>query len=490
MFTNYRNNLRGRLLSKRRQWTALVGLFLFLACVSSHGLAQGTFNSGSTGADGAFSPSPGATPVQIPPSGVFNFTTINIPVGVTVTFLRNAKNTPVTMLAQGNVTIAGTINVDGRSPNSVRGGGIGAVGGFNGGGGGFGVSGLTTAITGDGPGGGSGGSFPASGGVGGGGGAGHAVVGGGGGGSGSGPGTGGPVYGTGTLVPPTGGSGGGGGGGHGNNQWVGTGGGGGGGAILIASSGTITFNSGVIVARGATGGNRIDLNVCGTGGGGSGGAIRLVANTISGAASLDVTGALGGGGSSCGAPGGAGGFGFIRIQAFDLGNFTPSVNPNDTRAITVLRPPSVLETVPQLRIGSVAGVVPIDPPVGSLAGPPDIVIPTPQTGPVDVVIQATNIPVGTVVQVTLTPDIGTRTTVSATLAGTQASSTATASLTLPTSGQSVISAGATIDLTLSKANPLFINGDRIDRIEVAATFGAASEVTYITRSGKRIRKSD
>src|SRR5437773_11728865 len=71
-----------------------------------------TFNSGSTGADGAFNP-PADITLALPPSGVFNFTTINIPRGVTVRFRRNAANTPVTMLASGDVTIAGTIDVSG-----------------------------------------------------------------------------------------------------------------------------------------------------------------------------------------------------------------------------------------------------------------------------------------------------------------------------------------------------------------------------------------
>src|SRR5919108_2609404 len=74
-------------------------------------LAQ-TVNSGSTGADGAFSPTANVT-LTLPPSGVFNFTTVNIPAGVTVRFARNAANTPVTMLATGNVTIVGTIDVSG-----------------------------------------------------------------------------------------------------------------------------------------------------------------------------------------------------------------------------------------------------------------------------------------------------------------------------------------------------------------------------------------
>ena len=50
------------------------------------------FDSGSTGADGAFSPTVNTT-LELPPSGVFNFTTVNVPAGVTVTFKKNATNT-------------------------------------------------------------------------------------------------------------------------------------------------------------------------------------------------------------------------------------------------------------------------------------------------------------------------------------------------------------------------------------------------------------
>ena len=64
-----------------------------------------TFNSGSTGADGPFSPT-ATTTLTLPPSGVFNFTTVNIPSSVTVRFTKNAANTPVTILASGDVTIA------------------------------------------------------------------------------------------------------------------------------------------------------------------------------------------------------------------------------------------------------------------------------------------------------------------------------------------------------------------------------------------------
>ncbi|MGH9837541.1 MAG: hypothetical protein ACREEM_02020 [Blastocatellia bacterium] len=109
------------------RWLAMCALI----CLAAHtARAQGTFNSGSTGADGPFNPT-SSQMVQLPESGVFNFTTVNIPAGVTITFRRNSRNTPVTILASGNVTIAGTIDVSGVDGTS-SGISIGGPGGFNG----------------------------------------------------------------------------------------------------------------------------------------------------------------------------------------------------------------------------------------------------------------------------------------------------------------------------------------------------------------------
>jgi len=121
-----------------------------------HAIAQ-TFSSGSTGADGAFNPTTNTT-LALPPNGVFNFTTINIPAGVTVTFTRNTTNTPVTMLASGNVVIAGTINLDGApggnastATSIASNWGLGGPGGFDGGDGADGIA-STTGGAGLGPG--------------------------------------------------------------------------------------------------------------------------------------------------------------------------------------------------------------------------------------------------------------------------------------------------------------------------------------------------
>src|SRR5262245_49225839 len=89
------------------------------------------FDAGSTGADGVLNVTSNRT-LNVPPDGVFNFTTITVAAGTTLTFNRNALNTPVYLLAQSNVTINGTIDVSGTSGNST-GPGRGGPGGFDGG---------------------------------------------------------------------------------------------------------------------------------------------------------------------------------------------------------------------------------------------------------------------------------------------------------------------------------------------------------------------
>ena len=453
-------------------------LFCLMASVTSY--AQGTFVSGSTGADGAFNPTENQT-LQLPESGVFNFTTINIPSNVTIRFARNSRNTPVVILATGTVTISGTLDVSGSSGTAVL-GGLGGPGGFNGGAGGPpAINGpFSPGITGDGPGGGAGGrgsSEPNIFGTGGGGGFGtpgfpgssadSRVI----------NGAGGPKYGLATLLPLMGGSGG---GGETGNSGSGSGGGGGGGALLIATSGTIGFGSTGfihIVARGGGG------SVSGSfgSGGGSGGAIRLIANGISGEFRVDCNGGFGG------FTGGHGGGGYVRIEAFNLTSFNlQPVNSGITLPrITTATPGVVTPTnQPSIRIVSVAGIAPPNQPNGSLQGGPDIILPANQANPVNVSLAASNIPLGTTLQVTLTPENGPRVvTQSTVLTGTLSSSTATASITLP-DGISVIQASGTIDVA---ALAMVINGERIKSIEVNAVFGGQQTVTYITASNKRIK---
>lgn len=440
--------------------------------------AQGNFVSGSTGADGPFNPTQSQT-VPLPESGIFNFTTVNIPSNVTIRFGRNSRNTPVTILATGNVTIAGLIDISGLNGGNVL-GGAGGPGGFNGGNGGFVVSSnvTTPGVNGDGPGGGGGGGSATSnsaGNAGGGGfgtpglageytqtqiGQGFTLA----------NGAGGPKYGLPTLLPLIGGSGGGGDLGRG---LPGGGGGGGGGAILIASSGTINFSSNPSLIF-ANGGHGFARNF--GSGGGSGGAVRLIANVITGIVRIDAGGGLG-------LVGGNGGGGLVRLEAFNMTNLNLTIggNPRVFKSTPTIAVPSNLPTI---RIVSVAGIVSPNNPNGSLQREPDIVLPTNQANPVSVALSASNIPLGTTLQVTLTPENGASTAVQSTaLTGTLASSTATASITIP-DGISVIQASGIIDVS---ALGLVVNGEQVKSIEVNAVFGGKQTITYITASNKRIK---
>src|SRR5262245_16049289 len=128
----------------------MIGTMVLLTAAA---VGQSSFSSGSTGADGSFSPTQSQT-LTAPDSGVLNFTTVNIPTGVTITYLRNTKNTTLTILASGDVTIAGKISVDGQQGSSVGFGGFGGPGGFSGGNAGVDSTG---GSIGDGPGAGRGG---------------------------------------------------------------------------------------------------------------------------------------------------------------------------------------------------------------------------------------------------------------------------------------------------------------------------------------------
>ena len=90
-----------------KRYITTINQALTVMLVLMPGLALG-FDSGSTGADGALNPTVN-TQLQLPPSGIFNFTSVNIPSGVTVTFQKNTTNTPVTILASSNVTIVGAL---------------------------------------------------------------------------------------------------------------------------------------------------------------------------------------------------------------------------------------------------------------------------------------------------------------------------------------------------------------------------------------------
>jgi hypothetical protein len=283
-----------------RRWFAqqsrLVSLLILSAGVSAMPTSA-QVNSGSDGSDGAFHPTTNTIiDMADHPDGIYHYTSVNIPAGVTVTFIPNANNTPVVWLVQTNCIIGGSINLSGQSGNAGT-GGNGGAGGWRGG-----SAGNPVSTPGLGPGGGNannsyqtsagGGSYGTTG-------------------TGVGPGA---QYGNPYLLPLMGGSGGG--GNYYGNPWVGgevfDGGGGGGGAILIAASGTVTLN-GLISANGGGSGN--GGPGWSLGGGGSGGGLRVVATSFGGTGRAETRG------------GGTGGSGRIRIDALES-TFGGSLNGN------------------------------------------------------------------------------------------------------------------------------------------------------------------
>jgi hypothetical protein len=451
--------------SRRHLHSVLLGASLLL--LPTVGAAQ-SFNSGSTGADGPFNPASNTT-LALPPTGVFNFTQINIPSGVVVTFTRNAANTPVVLLATGNVTINGTLDVSGSAGGSFGRPGAGGPGGFDGG---AGADGLTTGVggTGLGPGGGGAGGPGQSGG----GGGGYLTAGTAGGGTTGG--AGGPAYGTVTLRPILGGSGGGGGGGS-VTSFFGGGGGGGGGAIIVASSTSIALGtSSATVAIRANGGvGAVGSAAFTSGGGGSGGAIRVIAPTISGIGQLQAQAQVGSGGAN----------GRIRLEATTLsytGTATPIVSQGFPQPVF----PGTGQ--PTLTIAGIGGIAAPATPSGNFLATPDVVLPTGTTNPVAVALTASNIPLGTVIQVTATPQSGSKTTATSSgLTGTLASSSAAASINLSLTQTNVLTATATFPLVASLGTgPIYAEGEEITHVRVAAMFGGTSKITYLTRSGREI----
>ena len=433
------------------------------------GLAQGQFDTGSDGSDGVFSPqSDIVIDMTDHPDGVYQYESVNIPEGVTVSFTRNAENTPVTWLVQTTCVIDGTVSVNGMSSSNFL-GGEGGPGGFNGG------NGAPFNVDSDpGPGQGPGGALVVSGESRGGGGGSYGGLGGG---TSSSFHPRGPQYGSIFLLPLIGGSGGGGGG-----RTNGPGGGGGGGAILIAASTSITVN-GLITAKG---GNHRDTGFPNRSGGGSGGAIRLATPNIIGTGMIDASGGTGSGGE--------GGNGRVRLEG-RLTSYTGTVLGAATAAggAGILILPDNLQ--PDLAITSVAGIAAPPNPTGDLANP-DILIPITETNPMEIIVACQDLLPGTDVVVTARPEFGAVVSAMGDAEGTFDDSTATVLLDVPAgvgliTAQAVNGVGAEkSEEVASRQSPgvtgMASNGERFVRVEMNATYGGRSETVLITESGLRL----
>ena len=422
---------------RRIEVSTFIRTIVLILIASSTAQAQ-LLNSGSNGSDGALEVTgsgvvifdPVARNLDTDRDNVFHFTSITIGSDVILKMPFNAlQGMPVIWLASGPVVINGTIDLDGQAgsdplPGRLMRAAVPGPGGYPGGvgwgGTGFTNGGGTDLRAGLGPGGG-----PVVGH------AGHGV---------QGPAFanfGGAAYGNALLVPLRGGSGG---GGAGDFVTPGGGGGAGGGALRIFSTTSITVN-GALTANGGNGGAEGTVATAGpnfsatSAGGGSGGSFHLIAPVISGTGTLSARG------------GAQGGFadpaslaiylpiygqllfaspGRIRIDAAQR-QFSGTSTPGAVYGTPYNVP--LPAGFPAVRVTSIGGI-PVSASPSGEAATPDAVIN--DAGPVAVVIEARNIPPGTVVQVRVMSEAVADFVVNSTpLDGTQQSSTATASVTFP-----------------------------------------------------------
>jgi hypothetical protein len=406
----------------------LITILFFV--VSTH--AQ-SFWSGSTGADGALDLTSGDRVVQMPESGILNYTTVIIPLGRTLSFKANSRNTPVIMLAQEAVNIRGTISVDAPANNNFCcDGRLPGPGGFYGGnqGPGFGP------------------------------------------GAGQSPGANGNWIGPLNLTPIIGGS-----GGDGRDGFVGIG-GGGGGAITIASSTSIMLSAGSVIS--ASGGISDSFNIRGTAG--SGGAIRLVANSINVAGSLFACNIWSSHFNQFGP------CGVIRLEA-PSGALTFTGTASPPAGLFPINPTVVPSALPVLTFVSIGGFS-----VPSYAGQRfdtyDMLLPNQLTDPISVVVQANNIPVGTQVTVGFVNGSPNGTSTPGTLAGTFESSTATATISnLNRTAVTYLLATATFDppMGATKFNPKGPN--HVAKIRVVASPGGKPKFVFLRSNGTQVNQA-
>lgn len=364
---------------------------LALVMVPSVLLAQ-AFDAGSNGTFGPINVTSGVQTITLPDDGVIHATTITVAAAAQLRFICNARNTPIYLLASGNVTIGGTVFASAPPPTTVSvDTSPGGCGGFAGG-----TPRIVGTPAGDGygPGGGRAGdgtvTVPA-----GSGGFGSAVAG---------STAHGAAYGSNLLVPLVGGSGGGG---------ATTQGGGGGGALVIASNTVISLtNSGRVYACGGS----YAGPVTGYGHAGSGGAIRLIAPRVDGSGRLDASGSAASSNPACNFRSNstgntAAGSGRVRVDTIDRSDFQVVMNENvGPRALGSLMqvfPPGI----PELHLVNIAGT---NIPVG--AGPVNVILPFGAAAQQSVTLRGLGFSGNVPVRLVFTPDSGPRIVVDGTLA--------------------------------------------------------------------------
>ena len=197
--------------------------------------------------------------------------------------------------------------------------------------------------------------------------------------------------------------------------------------------------------------------------GGAFGAIRLVANVLTVAGELYAS--------------------VVRLEA-PLGylNYTGS---GTSPVLSTINPTVVPSNPPVLNIVSIGGY-PVPSYSGSSFSTIDVLLPTQLTDPIPVVVQATNVPVGSPVSVAFSGSAG-ATSTTANLAGTTASSTATVYVTgVSRVGVSYLYVSTMFSASLTAGNLDNANPSGISKIELAAAPGQKTKYRFLRDDGTEI----
>ncbi len=171
--------------------------------------------------------------------------------------------------------------------------------------------------------------------------------------------------------------------------------------------------------------------------------------------------------------------GRIRLEAEAITFTGGTSNPAYTADIPG---PVFIAEAPSLRIASIAGqAVPANP-----TGNADVTLPSSTTGPVEVVFQTINVPLGNTVLLRVVPAYGQPTEIlSPAIAGTAANGTTNVSVTLP-SGPSVLQATTTYTVVVAGQLDLsrFAQNEAVEKVEVTVSMSGEPKARLLTASGK------
>jgi hypothetical protein len=206
---------------------------------------------------------------------------------------------------------------------------------------------------------------------------------------------------------------------------------------------------------------------------GSGGAIRLVANTLTVGGTLQAL-------AGFSTPNG-----IIRLEAPQGAlSFTGFSNP--PAVLSQINPNIAPAATPRLTLVSIGGA---SVPSGSGSRPDtvDVLLPTQMPDPVALVVNASNIPVGSQVTVSINP-VGSASATAATLTGTDLSSTATINISglSRTLTPTFIFASATFQVPVLAQGLNPQGADHVARLRIDAAPGKESQIAFLRLDGSEV----